>query len=47
MSEVLLGLKQCPECGGEKLIPVSSGERTNFFCQDCVLCWHLEVARSL
>jgi hypothetical protein len=46
MSEVLLGLKQCPECGGEKLIPVSSGERTNFFCQDCVLCWHLEGGRA-
>jgi hypothetical protein len=46
MREPVLGLKQCPECGSEKLIPVSVGEETNIFCQDCVLCWHLEHGRA-
>ena len=46
MSETVLGLRQCPECGGEKLIPVRAGEKTNFFCEDCVLCWHLEHGRA-
>ena len=38
--------KQCPECGSEKLIPVSVKEETNFFCEDCVLCWHVEHDRA-
>ena len=47
MSEAILRLlKQCPECGGEKLIPVATGAGTNFFWQDCVLCWHLEHGRA-
>jgi len=46
MSEMMLRLKQCPECGGEKLIPVATREGTNFFCQDCLLCWHLEHGRA-
>jgi len=39
-------LKQCPECGGETLIPVASREGANFFCQDCVSCWHVERGRT-
>jgi len=46
MNETAFGLKQCPECGGDKLIPVTAGEETNFFCEDCVLCWHLEYGRA-
>jgi len=38
-------LKQCPECGGEKLLPVATTQGTNFFCRDCVLCWHVEHGR--
>ena len=45
MNETAFALKQCPECGGETLIPVATREGTNFFCQDCVLCWHLERGR--
>jgi len=47
MSETAFGvLKRCPECGGEKLIPVATSEGTNFFCQDCVFCWYLEHGRA-
>ena len=35
-------LKWCPECGGERLIPVATIEGRNFFCRDCDICWHLE-----
>jgi len=46
MIETLFGLlKQCPECDGEDLIPVATREGTNFFCRDCVLCWHVERSR--
>jgi len=45
MSETMFGLKQCPECGSDKLVPVAAGAKTNFFCEDCVLCWHLERGR--
>lgn len=45
MKEAVFGLKQCPECGSKKLIPVSVEEETNFFCENCVLCWHLERDR--
>jgi hypothetical protein len=47
MSDTLVGLKQCPKCGGEKLVPVSAGEATNFFCEDCTFCWHLEGGRTI
>jgi len=46
MTETVLGLRHCPGCKSEKLIPVSAGEDINFFCQDCVLCWHVEHART-
>lgn len=34
---------RCPECGGSRITPVTDGDRTNFFCEDCALCWHLEL----
>jgi len=47
MSDAVVGLlEQCPECGGARLIPVSAGEKTNFFCRDCILCWHLERGQA-
>ena len=36
-------LERCPECGGGRLTAVSDGGRTNFFCEDCALCWHVEL----
>jgi len=39
-------LKQCPECSGPSLIQVRAGSQTNFYCPDCVLCWHLESGRA-
>jgi hypothetical protein len=42
MTQTVLGLRHCPRCGGENLIPVTAGGAINYFCQDCVLCWHLE-----
>jgi hypothetical protein len=46
MSETLLGLKQCPKCYGENLIRVNAGEVTNFFCEGCTMCWHLDGDRA-
>lgn len=45
MNETEFGLRRCPECGGNTLIPVTAGEQTNVFCEDCVLCWHLEFGQ--
>jgi hypothetical protein len=39
-------LGRCPGCGNKNLISVSAGEQTNFFCDDCVLCWYLEHGRT-
>lgn len=33
----------CPRCGGTDLTAVDDGELTNFFCRDCVACWHVEL----
>ena len=38
----LMSLPMCPACGNEKLAPVATIIGTNFFCRDCVGCWHLE-----
>ena len=46
MNEVRFGMKLCPGCGSEKLVPVRAGEKMNFFCKDCVMCWHLEDGRT-
>jgi len=40
------GLDRCPTCGNKNLMPVRAGEQTNFFCDDCVLCWYLEHGRA-
>jgi hypothetical protein len=42
MTNTVLGLRHCPGCGSENLIPVSAGAALNYFCRDCVLCWHQE-----
>jgi hypothetical protein len=42
MTQTVLGLRHCPRCGGENLIPVTAGEVLNYFCRDCMVCWHLE-----
>ena len=42
MTDTLVDLKQCPKCCGEKLVPVNAGEATNFFCEDCTFCWHVD-----
>jgi hypothetical protein len=46
MTRMVLVLKQCPECGGQSLIPVATTKGTNFFCQDCIFCWHLEQGHA-
>jgi len=46
MDEMLVGLRLCPACGSQKLIPVIAGKEMNFFCEDCVLCWHREGGRT-
>ena len=33
----------CPECSNGRLQPVSDGDRTNFLCDRCGICWHAEV----
>ena len=47
MSAMVIGLKHCPECNSEKLIPVSVGGEVNFFCRDCLLCWNLKNGRPV
>ena len=37
----VLVLTQCPDCGGQRLVPVATKEGTNFSCLDCRRCWHL------
>jgi len=37
-----LRLDQCPGCGSKGLLPISAGEQTNFFCDDCRLCWYVD-----
>jgi hypothetical protein len=39
-------LTHCPSCGGGQLIPVATIEGRNFFCRDCVGCWHLESGEA-
>jgi hypothetical protein len=39
-------LSRCPGCGGENLVSALAGKRTNFFCQDCRVCWHHELERT-
>jgi len=46
MNESGLEMTQCPGCGSRDLRPVNAGQRTNFFCADCVLCWYREHDRA-
>ena len=39
-------LTRCPGCGGDQLIPVATTEGRNFFCRDCVGCWHVEHGQA-
>ena len=36
-------LERCPQCDRPDLETVSDGDITNFFCQSCLACWHLEL----
>lgn len=36
-------LRDCPECGSTKLEAVFDGETVNWFCHDCIRCWHVEL----
>ena len=47
MSAEVIGLKQCPECGSEKLTPLGGGEELNFFCRDCASRWSLKKDRTV
>jgi hypothetical protein len=35
-------LTECPVCGGT-LSAVTDGAATNFLCDDCLECWHVEL----
>jgi nitroimidazol reductase NimA-like FMN-containing flavoprotein (pyridoxamine 5'-phosphate oxidase superfamily) len=32
----------CRVCGSDRMLPVSDGESTNFVCENCASCWHVE-----
>ncbi len=36
-------VEACRACGGHRLLPVSDGELTNFVCEKCAACWHVEA----
>lgn len=38
-------LAACPTCGSGQLLAVAAEDETNFFCEDCGRCWHVEFAR--
>lgn len=35
-------VEACRACGCDRLLPVSDGELTNFVCDNCAACWHVE-----
>lgn len=35
-------LDRCPACSAGGLFRVSAGRATNYLCQSCDRCWHLE-----
>lgn len=39
--ELPVALRVCPRCGGETFITVHAGVATNFFCERCFFCWHM------
>jgi hypothetical protein len=36
-------LQACPTCGSQRLVAVRDGNETNFVCEDCTRCWHVEL----
>lgn len=38
-------LGTCPGCGSEQLVTVTDGEYTNFLCERCARCWHIDLGR--
>ncbi len=36
-------LARCPACGDRELHAVTDGEMTNFLCERCGRCWHVEL----
>ncbi len=38
-------LEACPACGSGDLIAVAAEDETNFLCEACGRCWHVELAR--
>ena len=38
-------LDACPACGSENLIAVAAEDETNFLCESCGRCWHVEFVR--
>jgi hypothetical protein len=35
-------LERCPACGADRLVAVLDVDETNFLCQACGRCWHVE-----
>ncbi len=42
-SHLLRGEFACPHCANDTLEAVSDGTQTNFLCQRCWTCWHVEL----
>ncbi len=38
-------LEACPACGSDELVAVAADDETNFLCEHCGRCWHVEFAR--
>jgi hypothetical protein len=37
--------EQCPTCGSNRIRIVSDGDYTNFLCEGCGRCWHVDFGR--
>jgi nitroimidazol reductase NimA-like FMN-containing flavoprotein (pyridoxamine 5'-phosphate oxidase superfamily) len=35
-------VEACRVCGSTRLLPVTDGESTNFVCESCAACWHVD-----
>ncbi len=38
-------LEACPACGFDEFVAVAAEDETNFLCEGCGRCWHVELAR--
>jgi hypothetical protein len=38
-------LATCPECSSSRITAVAAEDETNFLCDTCGRCWHVELAR--